>query len=69
MTATQNRYRIEMQSNIPTFLVTRLADGAELFLQGDDAIRFDCELDAAWQQDDVCDEYAEQFAPKGWAYL
>ena len=66
------RYTIKTTGNGFTTLITRLADGAELFLQGDDSANFLEQLEQThdrWTDDDVCDEYSEQFAPRGWSHV
>lgn len=58
------KYRIEPSGNGLFWTVTRLADGATLFLQGDDAAQFGRWLESTWggfTDDDVCDKYADQF--------
>ena len=62
------RYRILSKGNGAMFDITRLTDGATLFLQGGDAVEFDSELDATTERrtaDDVCDDYAELFVKGG----
>lgn len=58
------RYRIESTGNGAFWTITRLADGATLFLQGDDALAFGKRLEStteSFSDDDVCDECAELF--------
>ena len=58
------RYRIESNGSGLTYTITRLADGATLFLQGDAALEFERmtnSTNARYTDDDVCDEYGDQF--------
>lgn len=46
------------------YTITRIADGATLFLQGDDALSFGRQLEAThegYTDDDVCAEYDSVF--------
>ena len=64
------RYEIVSSGRGLFWTVTRLTDGAQLFLQGDDAEYFGTQLDAthaSYDEDDVCDEYADQFTLEGGA--
>lgn len=58
------RYEIVSRGNGATFMLTRVADGATLVLQGDDAVRFGKVLDdtsSDYPDDELCDEYSELF--------
>lgn len=58
------RYRIEATGNGAFFTITRLADGAKLFLQGTDAVEFDDDLAVTndrYTDDDLCSEHDESF--------
>jgi hypothetical protein len=60
------RYKIESTGSGAFWTITRLADGATLFLQGDDAANFAREIDSLpdWMtSDDQCDAYADAFVP------
>lgn len=58
------RYQYRSEGNGARYEIKRLADGATLFLQGDDAVQFSNELDKThdrWTDDDVCAQYDELF--------
>jgi len=58
------KYKIEPQFNGTMWLITRTADNARLFLQGDDALTFGKQLEStceSYSDDDVCEEYSELF--------
>lgn len=59
------KYRIESSGNGLFWTGPRLADGASIFLQDDDALAFGRLLEsthAGYTDDDVCDEYDACFA-------
>jgi hypothetical protein len=58
------KYEIESQVNGTCWLITRRADNARLFLQGDDALTFGQQLEStseSYSEDDVCEQYDEVF--------
>jgi hypothetical protein len=58
------KYKIESQGNGVCWLITRRADKARLFLQGDDALTFGKQLESTYascSEEDVCEEYDEVF--------
>ena len=65
MTDSQRRYEIKSQASRAFYTITRLSDGASVFLQGDDAGYFRDDLlmidrgfgTSAYLEDDLCDEY------------
>lgn len=48
-----HRYEVRSGGNAAFYLITRLSDGAEVFLQGDDASAFDCLMDWVDGTDDA----------------
>ncbi len=57
-------YEIESTGNGAFWTVTRLADGAALFMQGDEANAFASKIGNthdAYTEDDVCVEYDDVF--------
>lgn len=65
---TSKRYSVDSMGNGAFVTVTRLTDGASVFMQGDDAVTFREELDAAgeiYTADDVCSEYDEVMTTDG----
>ncbi len=58
------KYKIESHGNGTSWLITRTADKATLFLQADDALTFGKQLEstcASYSEDDLCEEYDELF--------
>ncbi len=54
------RFTIESTGNGATYIITRLADGASVFLQGDDAVQFGKSLEttsARFTDDDAAGLY------------
>ena len=58
------RYKIRSTGNGSSWTITRLDDGATLFLQGDDAVEFARQLDDTTDGFDdaaLCDQYEAAF--------
>ena len=55
------RYKIETTHNGAFYTITRLADGASIFLQGDDAVLFGDRIEGlpagSEEEDRVCEDY------------
>lgn len=51
--AKTHRYEVRSSHNAAFYLITRLADSASVFLQGDDAVAFDCMMDWVDATDDA----------------
>lgn len=59
-------FTVHSQGNGAYFLITRKSDGADLFLQGEDASIFGDSLDQTnevYTDDDVCAEYSDVMEP------
>ena len=58
------KYKIESTANGAFYTITRVADGATLHLQGDDAIAFSDSINSTHEKhtdDDACAEYDHVF--------
>lgn len=51
------KYSIESRAWGAFMTIKRLSDGASVFLQGDDAIRFNHELELAYTDDEAASKY------------
>jgi hypothetical protein len=54
------RYSIKSEYNGAFYLLTRLADGATVFMQGDDADEIRCQIECVSERftaDDLCAQY------------